>query len=170
MNREGSQKVCFIKVLHDMLKLVGFGFWIIVFVSFLVVFLIVQQSGVVICPNKLPQTLIDTIPEMIGFLIAGLAIIMGFNEGTLKRLSVKADDGKIPIMVIIASFSVCILILLTTLIVSTIYVNYGFTCVNCCRLLGAFVLFSAVISIESVIHVIFHLFATGTYLINSKKD
>lgn len=158
------------KVLYDMLKLVGFGFWIIVFVSFLVVFLFVQQSGAVICPNKLPQTLIDIIPEMMGFLIAGLAIIMGFNEGTLKRLSATADDGKIPILVIIASFSVCLLILLAALIVSIIYVNYTFTCVNCCRLLGAFVLFSAVISIESVIHVIFHLFATGTYLINSKKN
>jgi hypothetical protein len=36
--------------------------------------------------------------------------------------------------------------------------------------MGAFVLWGAVISIESIIHVIFHLFATGTYLAGSKKD
>ena len=160
-----NRKVSFIQILRDMFKLVGFRFWIIVFVSFLVVFLIVQQSGVVICPNKLPQTLIDTIPEMMGFLIAGLAIIMGFNEGTLKRLSVKADDGKIPFMVIIASFSVCLLFLLISLFFSILYVNIDFACKGYQKLLSAFVLCGAIIAMESVIHVIFYLFATGTYLI-----
>ena len=169
MNSESSQKVCFIIVLHDMLKLVGGWFWIIVVVSFLLVFLIVQQASIVLNPEKLPQTLIGIIPETMGFLIAGLAIIRGFNEGTLERLSKPADDNEKPIMVIIASFSVCLLILLATLIVSTMYVNISFSCVGCCRLMGAFVLWGAVISIESIIHVIFHLFATGTYLAGSKK-
>lgn len=168
MNSEGSHKVGFITVLHDMVKYVGHGFWIIVFLSFLVVLIIVQQSGIVFDPEKFPQTLIDIIPETMGFLIAGLAIIMGFNERTLEKLSKPADDYEKPIMVIIASFSVCLLILMATLIISTLYVNISFSCVGCCRLMGVFVLWGAVISIESIIHVIFHLFATGTYLAQSK--
>ncbi len=164
MNREGSHKIGFITVLHDMVKLVGGWFWIIIFVSFLLVLVIVQQAGIVFDPDSLPKTLIGIIPETMGFLIAGLAIIMGFNEGTLERLSKPADDSEKPIMVIIASFSVCLLILLATLIVSTMYVIITFSCIGCRRLMGAIVLWGSVISIESIIHVIFHLFTTGTYL------
>lgn len=166
----GSRKVCFVIVFCDMLKLVGNWFWGIAFVLFLATIVIAQQFGLILNPEKLPKTLVDIIPEIMGFLIAGLAIIMGFNEGTLKRLSKPANDNKIPLKVIIASFSVCLLILLTTLTVSILYVNVYCTREGCRQLISAFVLFGAVISIESVVHVIFHLFATGTYLINNNKD
>lgn len=153
-----------------MLKLVGNWFWGIAFVLFLAVIVIAQQFGIILNPEKLPSTLVNIIPEIMGFLIAGLAIIMGFDEGTLKRLSISANDGETPLMVIIASFSVCLLILLTTLTVSILYVNVDCTCEGCKQLFSAFVLFGAVVSIESVVHVVFHLFATGTYLINNNKD
>ena len=136
MDNGRSRKVSFLTVLRDMLESIGYCFWVIAFVSFLVVVYLVLQFGIVIEPDKLPKTLIEIIPELMGFLIAGLAIIMGFNEGTLKRLSIPADDDKIPLKVIIASFSVCLLILLATLIVSTIYVNNTFTCEGCRGLFG----------------------------------
>lgn len=165
-----SRKVYFITVLCDMFKLFGIWFWILAFFSFLAVIFVVQRFDIIIDPEKLPKILLNIIPQIMGFLIAGLAIIMGFNDVTLKRLSARADDGKVPVLVIIASFSVCLLVLLMTLTISTIYVNITFNCEGCYRLLGAFVIFGAVISVESVIHVIFHLFATGTYLINGNKD
>ena len=170
MSRESVRKVNFMNVFLDMFKWAGCWFWAIVFVSSLAVLFVVHIFGNVIDSQKLPTTLITTIPEIMGFLIAGLAIIMGFNEGTLKRLSIPSNDGEIPIKVIIASFSICLLILLTTLVVSITYVNITFACIGCKRLLGAFVLCGAVISVESIIHVIFHLFATGTYLVYSKKN
>lgn len=166
----GSRKVSFIKVFSDMLKFVGNKFWGFAFVTFLVTMVVSQRFDIILDPVKLPKTLVDIIPETMGFLIAGLAIIMGFNEGTLKRLSKKANDRQIPLKVIIASFSVCLLILLTTLTVSILYVNVNCTCVGCRQLFSAFVLFSAVMSIGSVVHVIFHLFATGTYLIYNNED
>ena len=161
----GNRKVGFIQVMHDMLEDVGYWFLLIVIVSFPVVLFLVLYYDIAIDPEKLPETLENIVPEIMGFLIAGLAIIMGFNEGTLKRLSKKANDEEVPIKVIIASFSVCLLILLATLIVSTMYANITFTCTGCSKLLSVFVLYGAVISVESIIHVIFHLYATGTFLV-----
>ena len=169
MGDGGNRKVSFLKVFCDMFRLIGCWFWAIAFVSFLAVIFVVQKYSIVIVPDKLPKTLIDIIPEIMGFLIAGLAIIMGFNEGALKRLSKPANDGEIPLLVIVASFSVCLLILLTSLILSIAFVNTNFVCEGCHKLLNAFVLYGAIISIESVIHVIFHLFATGTFLVYDKK-
>jgi hypothetical protein len=90
---------------------------------------------------------------------------MNFNDKILERLSNLADDGETPLLVIIASFSVCLLFLLISLFFPILYVNIDFACKGYQKLLSAFVLCGAIIAIESVIHVIFHLFATGTYLI-----
>lgn len=168
MDNGRNRKVCFFVVFRDMFSLIGCWFWAIALISLLAVIFVVLKFGIVIEPDKLPKTLTDIIPELMGFLIAGLAIIMGFNEGTLKRLSKPANDGEIPLLVIVASFSVCILILLTSLILSIAFVNINFACEGCCKLLSAFVLYGATISIESVIHVVFHLFSMGSFLVCEK--
>lgn len=161
----GNRKVGIITVFSDMIGLVGrwyWGFWMVFILSAL---FIVLYFDVILDKEELPKILLNVIPELMGFLIAGLAIIMGLNEGTLKQLSEKADDRKIPIRVICASFSVCIIMLLLTL---TLCVIYDCSVVNCkCynKVLSWLIIGGLMVSIESVFHVVFHLFATSTHLV-----
>lgn len=165
MNSGGNTKVYFCKVLADMLELVGVCFWAIVFGLFLLLLFLTLYYDIEFSSNSFSKTIIEIIPELMGFLIAGLAIIMGFNDGTLKRLSQKANDGKIPIRVIVASISTCLLFLLLTLVLSIFYVNIDISCIGCNRLFGFFVVWLAIVSALSLFHVVFHLFAISTHLI-----
>ncbi|MBR5698447.1 MAG: hypothetical protein IKX44_07505 [Prevotella sp.] len=165
MNKVGNKKVSFCRVLYDMLKLIGGRFWILVLGLFLVLLFLTLRYQIDFCSECFIKTIIEIIPELLGFLIAGLAIVMGFNDGTLKRLSITADDGMIPIRVVVASFSVCFIILLLTLVLSVFYVNIDFCCLGCRRLLGFLVIWLAITSALSLFHVIFHLFAISTHLI-----
>ena len=169
-NKGISRKVDFIFVLGDMLKTVGVWFWAVAFVTCLVVISVFLICNIVLDPNKLPKDLVTIIPVIMGFLISGLAIIMGFNKETLRRLSIPADDNEIPLKVVVASFSVSLLILLVTLGVSLMYIDLDLVCVGCRRLWSALVLSGAVISMESMVHIIIHLFATGTFLVYDNKE
>lgn len=163
-----NQKVSFITVLSDMVQLVGMWYWFFWIVFIFSALFIVLYFDVILDKEKLPDDLMNVIPELMGFLIAGYAIIMGFNEGTLKRLSEKADDGKIPIRVICASFSICTIMLLVTL---TLCIIYDCSVVNCkCynMVLSWLIIGGLMVSIESVFHVVFHLFSTSTHLVIKK--
>ena len=149
-----------------MIKLVGRWYWLFWLVFIIAALFIVLYFDVIL-DEKLPKNLINVIPELMGFLIAGYAIIMGFNEGTLQRLSEKANDGKIPIKVICASFSICIIMLLTTLSLCIIYDSSVVNC-NCFKIVLSWLIIGGfLVSIESVFHVAFHLFATSTHLVIS---
>ena len=164
----GNRKVGFITVFYDMIRLVGRWYWLFWIVFILSALFIVLYFDVILDKEELPKNLINVIPELMGFLIAGFAIIMGFNEGTLKRLSEKADDGKIPIRVICASFSACTIMLLATL---TLCIIYDCSVVNCkCYniVFSWLIIGGLLVSIESVFHVVFHLFATSTHLVIRK--
>ena len=167
-SKTNSHKKKLFKVLSDVLRLVGCGFWITIIVLFIVIG-IAEFTGINIDHCKLSDKLIAVIPDIIGFQIASLALIMGLNEKALSRLSEPADDGRIPLRVIFASISVSIMILLITLILSIVFKTWTIDCEGCSRLLGTFVLFGAVASAVSLFHIIFHLFSTGTYLID-KQD
>lgn len=164
MKREGVIKVGLFIVLRDMLKLVEKWFWGISLGLFLAILFFVQYFEVDIDKDKFPHDLINTIPELLGFLMAGLAIVMGLSDSTQRRLSLRADDDYKPIMVISASFSVSFIILLLTLILSYIYNNVEFCNNGCSRLWGALVLSGTALSALSLFHIIFHLFATSTFL------
>ncbi len=151
-----------------MFELVEKWFWGISFGLFLAIIFFVQYFGIDINKDEFPHDLINTIPELLGFLMAGLAIIMGLSDSTQRRLSLRANDDYKPIMVISASFSISFISLLLTLILSYIYNNVEFCSNGCERLWGAFVLCGVAISALSLFHVIFHLFATSTFL--SGKD
>ena len=168
MDKACNKKVGFFQVTVDMLRLVGIQFWIIAFGSFLGILFIVLYFKITVNPCKLPRDLISVIPELMGFLIAGLAIVMGFNEQTLKRLSKTADDGKIPIRVIVANFTFCFMILLFTLLGAIVYSNIQFCCTGSRRLYGVFLLWGAILSALSLFNIMFHLFATSTHLINKE--
>lgn len=164
----GNQKVGFLTVLSDMVEMVGKMYWFFCILFIFSALLIVQGFDVILKKEELPNTLLTVIPELMGFLIAGFAIIMGLNEGTLQRLSEKADDRKIPIRVICASFSVCLIMLLTTL---TLCIIYDSSVVNCkCynKVFSWLIIGGFLVSIESIIHVVFHLFATSTHLVIRK--
>lgn len=168
MKREGVIKVGLFTVLRDMFRLVEKWFWGISFVLFLTILFFVQYFKIDIDNNKFPSDLINTIPELLGFLMAGLTIVMGLSDSTQRRLSLRANDGHKPIKVITASISLSFIILLLTLILSYIYNNVEFCNNGCKRMWGAFVLCGVAISALSLFHVIFHLFATSTFL--SGKD
>lgn len=170
MGKDMNRKVNFIFVLWDMLKTVGKCFYAITFISFISIIFIFLKCDIVIDSGKLPHTFVTIVPEIIGFLIAGLAIIMGFNKESLQRLSTPTDDNEIPLKAIVASFSISLLILLATFVVSLLYINIDFACKGCCSLWSALVVSGVVISVESIIHVIFHLFATGSFLVYDEKD
>ena len=153
-----------------MIGLVGRWYWVFCMVFILSALLIVLYFDVILDKGELPKILLNVIPELMGFLIAGLAIIMGVNEGTLKRLSEKADDGIIPIRVICASFSICTIMLLATL---TLCIIYNCSVVNCkCynKVFSWLIIGGLLVSIESVFHVIFHLFATSTHIVISEQS
>ena len=165
-----NRKVNFRFVLWDMLKTVGKCFCAITSISFISIIFIFLKCDIVIDSGKLPHTFVTIVPEFIGFLIAGLAIIMGFNKESLQRLSTPADDNKTPLKAVVASFSISLLILLATFVISLLYISIDFACKGYCRLWSALVLSGVVISMESLIHVIFHLFATGSFLVCEKND
>lgn len=159
-----NRKVGFITVLSDMVKLVGRWYWFFWLVFIIAALFIVLYFDVIL-DEKLPKNLINVIPELMGFLIAGYAIIMGLNEGTLQRLSEKANDGEIPIIVICASFSICIITLLATLTMCMIYDSSFVNCKCYNMVLSWLIIGGILVSIESIIHVVFHLFSTSTHLI-----
>lgn len=161
-----NQKVGFETVFSNMIGLVGRWYWYLWIVFILSALFIVLCFDVILDKEELPKILLNVIPELIGFLIASFAIIMGFNEGTLKRLSEKADDGKIPIRVICASLSVCTIMLLVTL---TLCIIYNCSVVNCySKMLSWLIIGGLLVSIESIFHVVFHLFSISTHLVIKK--
>lgn len=159
-----NKKVYFIEVLGDLISLVGKWFWIISFALFLITLGVERTCGNQINYGCLTQQIVNSIPTLMGFLITGLAIIMGLNEGTLKRLSEPANDGKIPLRVIVACFVVCFGFLLLSLLLSLLYNN-----IDCkCECIGFLALFCTFESILSLFHVIFHIFSTSTHLVIKK--
>lgn len=159
---ETNKKVYLSTVIKDILSLVGKGFWILSFIVFLVT--LVMTYGDHIMFDCLTQQIVNVMPTLMGFLITGLAIIMGLNGELLKRLSETADDGEIPLMVIVACFVVCFGFLLLSFSLSLFYIFIDFKC----KCIGFLTLYCVLESILSLYHVILHLFSTCTHLLMRK--
>ena len=162
-----NKKVGLCKIVWDLVSLVGSGYWIlslIIFISSLLSYTLFIKC---ICMESFANNLINCIPTIIGFLIAAMAIIMGLNEKAIDRLSKQADDNEIPLMVVVASITICIIHLLFLLLLSFFTNNSDDESLK--RVLGFFVLYLTFESIKSIIHVVLHLFATTTHLISIEK-
>lgn len=150
------------RVLKDMFGLCGFWYWLITITIILIALFIQLKYGMLIEPACLYKHINEIVPNLLGFMMTGLTIIYGVQGIVLKRLEKKADDGQIPFHVISASFSLSILSLFITLVLSVVFDAF----INnnpCCESLCLFVtIVFSIISVTSTINTIIHLFSMRT--------
>lgn len=146
-----------------MFSLVGCKFWGVSVIVFIFTLIEYYNYEVLININVISHSLIDCIPTLMGFIIAGMAIIMGSSEKILNRLSEEANDGEIPLRVIIANFSICLLFL--TILFLLVLINIGIQMIDCShKIVGFLIVFFTLEFVLSIINVILHLFSTSTHL------
>lgn len=158
-------KVGIFRVLRDLCKSLGYKIGIITIILFCISVMYGLLFGDSTKWEELSCKMIDSIPTLLGFLVAGQAIIMGLSDSSLKRLSETADDNEIPLKVIVASFTFSTIVLLFSLLISLFFDCILIQCPGCSNLIGSFVLFGLLESALSIFHVVFHLFSTSTHLI-----
>ena len=163
---EINRKKCFLRVLYDVLRLNGIGFWGIVLVVTVIVLFLYLQYGYIINTASFYEKVTDVVPDLLGFVMSGYAILYGVQGIILKRLNEKADDGMHPFHVISASFALTCLSLLVTLIMSLLPSFVSFSNLHCdCGSLYFFItLFSAIVSTFSLFNTILHLFSMRTQI------
>lgn len=161
-----NRKKCFIRVLYDVLRLNGIGFWSIIFIVTVIVLFLYLQYGYIINTGAFYKKVIDIVPDILGFVMSGYAILYGVQGIILKRLNEMADDGMHPFHVISASFALTCLSLLVTLIMSLLPSFVTFSNLHCdCGSLYFFItLFSAIVSTISLFNTILHLFSMRTQI------
>lgn len=150
-------------VIRDMLSLCGLWYWIITITIILIALFIQLKYGMLIKPVCLCKHLIEIIPNLLGFMMTGFTILYGVQGIVLKRIEQKADDGNNPFHVISASFSLSILSLFITLVLSVIF-KLVLNSNPCCESLCLFVtIVLSIMSVTSTINTIFHLFSMRTH-------
>ncbi len=160
-----NKKVGPITIIIDLFRFADGWFYFVSFIAFLISIIIGLKFGYKIRYNIIACSLLDSIPTILGFVMTGLTIIMGLNSKYIKRLSERANDGKTPIRVIIASFVSCFVFLIITYLLSLFLKGIVLECNGCQNLLGSLLLFCTIESALLLIHVVFHLFATSTHLV-----
>lgn len=161
-----NRKKCLIKVLWDVLRLNGIGFWAIVFAVALIALFLYLQYGYIINTEVFYKKVTDIVPDILGFVMSGYAILYGVQGIILKRLNEMADDGMHPFHVISASFALTCLSLLVTLIMSLLpsFVIVPILHCGCGKLYFCIAVFFAIVSVISLFNTILHLFSMRTQI------
>lgn len=156
------------RIIIDLIKLTDGWFHLLSFATFLVSIFICLKYGDRIQYDIIACLILDSIPTMLGFVVTCLTIIMGLNTKYLSRLSEIANDGEIPIMVIVASFVSCFVFLIITYLLSIFFKGIMIDCIGYKQLLDSLLFYCVLESALLLINVIFHLFATSTDLVEKK--
>lgn len=157
-----NRKVTICRILSDILKLCGFGYWIFTFVIILVNLFVQLKFGLPIKPVCLYTHLIQVVPTLLGFVMTGFTILYGVQGIVLQRLSQKADDGQRPFYVISAYFSLATLSLFITLVCSLIFKLKIISDIGCESLCLFITMIFSTISVTSITNTVLHLFSMRT--------
>ena len=159
-----NQKKGLIKVLCDILRLNGKGFWAIVFSIVLIVLFLYLKYGNIIDVDAFYQKVTSIVPDLLGFVMSGYTILYGIQGVVLKRLNIRANDGNQPFHVISASFALTCLSLLATLIMAFLLSFIKVPICGCGRFYFFVTACFAIISVVSICNTILHLFSIRTQI------
>ena len=152
------------KVLWDMLTENGKCFWIITFVFSVIAIFLQLYYGPFIKPHDFYAEMVNVIPDILGFSIAGMAILYGLGGLSLQRTTETASDGNNPFHVISASFSLACFSLLVTFILSLLLKHILIQNPCIVNLWFYITTISAIVSMLSLFNIIFHLFSMRTQI------
>lgn len=162
--KEKVRKVPFKKVLYDVIMNVGRSTLLGIYclISIIIAMILFFCDFEHICQiQEIQKTLLDVFPEILGFTIAGYAIILGVQIPQLiARLNITADDGKKPFIAICATFSVNLLFQILTISMALAYT------LLCNQFLYYTMLASAITSLLLLVSLVFHLFTVCTFFCN----
>lgn len=160
---EGAKKVSLTTIIKDAFTNIGSIKKILLFDSLIVCsFILLNYFG--ICEiNNIIEQILNIFGTILGFIITGYTIVIGCSSTVIKRLSTKANDGKIPFDAICASFSFNLIFTLLTISSSLLYELLKL------NLIYYITLILLVVSISLLFDLVFHLFAFRTFLKDYNK-
>lgn len=163
-NGSVARKVSFKQVLFDVIlnvgrsSLVGIYCLFSIIITMILFFCDYEQ----ICQvYNISKTILTVFPEILGFSIAGYAIILGLQIPQLiSRLNNTANDGKKPFVAICATFSSNLLFQILTMSAALAYQ------LLCNKFLYYSMLALAITSFLLLVSLVFHLFSICTFYCN----
>lgn len=141
--------------------------WSSILIAALVSALISLVSLVV--PNEdlfaLFNNLIGVFSDLLGFMVATIAIIYSFNSRTIGQLSKELSNRTIPYHFIISTFTIVSIWLLICIVSLLVFTNLRNSPCVAIKIFACVGIFESLMAFLGILHTILHLFAIRTFLV-----